>query len=68
MEEAQRLCIGRGPGRDNLGLVIMMTREHLDMGVEGQGQMLMPRLIRVMVMPRMQMGQWVAGKRQNQGR
>jgi hypothetical protein len=37
------------------------------MGMEDQGQMLMPRLIRVMVMPGMQMGEWVTSKRQDQG-
>jgi len=64
MEEAQCLCFSRGPARSNLGLVIMMIRRrfHLDMGVEGQGQTLVSRLIRVVVVPSMQMDKWVPSK------
>jgi hypothetical protein len=36
------------------------------MGVEGQDQMLVSRLIRVMVMPGMQMGKWMASERERE--
>ena len=37
------------------------------MGVKGQDQMLVPRFIRVMVMPVMEMGKWVTSERKDKG-